>query len=212
MPQNIEYYQARPRLEIKDCVVVVRDLQHQFIASNLAFSHYSSRSPEQLVGLSDSHMPWKSAAHLFIANDLDTLCGEESIIIEHYPHLDNAMLITKKSVVYSDGLAAGVLSMGLPFNGQYVNSILQTIDSETQRTFRNKKLKKSEYLILYLLSQGHKHSKIITASKLTASNYDFYVSQLKIKLGVNTTNQLIVMAYKEGLNVALPDSYIKDTK
>lgn len=212
MPQDIEYYQAHPRLDIDGCVVVVRDLQHKFIASNLEFSQLSRRSPEQLVGLSDSQMPWKGAAHLFIANDLVTLCGGEDIIIERYPHLDDAILITKKTIVYGDRIAAGVISVGLFFSGQYANKVLQTLQAITKVTFRKKNLTKQEYLVLYLLTQGFKRSKIIEVGGFTASNYDFYVSQLKKKLGVDTTNQLIVMAYKVGANVALPGVYIEDTK
>lgn len=209
----MEYYRAHPVLDTTGCVITIKDIQHKFVSSNADFSAYSTIPAKQLTGLTDQDMPWKRNAGTFIANDINTLYGEDDIIIEEYPYLKKSLLITKKVTVFDNaGLPAGILSLGLPFDGKYLDRFRKRLDQITEPLDRIPKLTKGEYLVLYLLAQGFKRKKIIDSGNISETNYDAYIKRLKKKLQVNTTNELIIKAYKIGADRRLPNNYPYETQ
>lgn len=202
---TIEFYANNPVIEHVPGILLVKDLQHRFIASNASFEEFSGFSPRQLVGLSDFDMPWSKHADIYISHEKDVLAGHDYSVIEPLPGLKRVNLATKKCIIYDrHGVPSGIIATSVPFEPT-VELYSPTLKGDIIRIADcGLGLTKTESIVLYLMLKGLKRSDVASRAQISASSYDFHVRNLKIKLKVSSTSEIIAAAYAQGLNDIIP--------
>lgn len=98
--------------------MLVKNLNHEFIASNAVFRNYSGFDPKSLVGLNDDYMPWAENKEIYINYERDILTGMDSNVIEPLSGVIKISLFTNKKVIYSkNGMPSGTIATAIVFNG-----------------------------------------------------------------------------------------------
>jgi len=200
MMKTLEDFQQSPIIDITHSIIVVKDLSYRFVAASYGYAHYVNLPMNALFGLSDKDMPWQSQATDFIEHDIDVLCGDPDKSIQvHYLnepcYHSHPFLLSEKTPLFdTSGVMAGTYTHLLPLT----ESDRKTINSQPS-LHRVEKLSKKEYLILSMLVMGHKRNTILAKCKISISTYDFHIKNLKKKIGVATTHELIICAVKQDL-------------
>ncbi len=200
MMKTLEDFKQSPIITLTQSLIVVKDLSHRFVAASYGYAHYVKLPMDTLFGLSDKDMPWQSQAKDFIEHDIDVLCGDNDKTLQiHFfnePHnLSLPILLSEKTPLFdAKGLLAGTYTNLLPLTGVDFKTM-----SSQQPLNQIEKLSKKEYLILSMLVMGHKRNAILARCKISISTYDFHIKNLKKKIGVATTHELIICAVKQDL-------------
>lgn len=205
MDNTIEFYLKNPIIKHDVGILLVKDSQHRFVASNREFSAFSGLQPEKLIGLSDLDMPWSEQAKIYISHEKDILSGLSYNVIEPLPGIKRANLVTQKKIIYDrTGMPQGTIATALPLemdidfcNLSGTSHILRVADYGMNLT-------KKESLVLYYFIKGFQRSQIANLAKIGTSSYDFHISNIKKKFGVDSTSKLRDVAYSKGLQDIIP--------
>ncbi len=205
MDNTIEFYLKNPIIKHDVGILLVKDIQHRFVASNSGFSIFSGLPPENLIGLSDFDMPWSEQAKIYILHEKDILSGLSYNVIEPLLGIKRANLVTQKKIIYDrTGLPKGTIATALPLdmdidfcNLSGTSDILRVADYGMNLT-------KKESLVLYYFIKGFQRNQIASLAKISTSAFDFHISNIKGKFCVNTTNELKDAAYSRGLQDIIP--------
>jgi hypothetical protein len=106
MYNTIEFYLKNPIIKHDVGILLVKDIQHRFVASNSGFSIFSGLPPENLIGLSDFDMPWSEQAKIYISHEKDILSGLSYNVIEPLLGIKRANLVTQKKIIYDQAIFA----------------------------------------------------------------------------------------------------------
>lgn len=194
-PLSIEYWRANPIIPWDCGILLVKDNQHRYIASNKNFQLYSGINPEELVGLTDVDMPWKEDADIYKFHEKNTMAGIENSVVEFLNGIKKTRLLTTRRIVYN--------SKGIP-SGLFVTSVVIHSDviffNMTRGKYykNNVKLTKSETKVLCFLLQGGTRSSASLKLGVSIKSYDHHLHNLKIKFSVDSVNQLILLLCKSG--------------
>ncbi|MDR5020239.1 helix-turn-helix transcriptional regulator [Yersinia rochesterensis] len=203
-PLSIEYWKANPLIPWECGILLVKDIQHRYVASTHNFRLFSGVTHEELVGLSDLDMPWKEDADIYISHGNDTLAGMTHPVIETLNGLLKVNLLTKRNVIHDkNGMPAGTLSCSIEINNDIkLLNINNVMNSKVNVNKVN--LTKSEIKILALLFEGLGSEAISLKIGISKESYYFHVHNLKRKFKVNSVNELILSLYRNGFNNVLP--------
>lgn len=193
--KTIEHYRTHPLIDFNAYPVWVKDLNHQFVASNQLFSTLCGIAPDSLVGMSDIEMPWKKDADKFVDHDIAILCGDNSIGTYQY-NLNTYFISLKSLIVDKAGLNAGTLTLGVPLTQDNLDEIAQSRPPIKKRI---PKLSKMEYQVLYLAITGYKREQIAKKCNIAPSTYDSHIKTLKKKFKVKNVHELIISAVQRGI-------------
>lgn len=161
MDNTIEFYLKNPIIKHDLGILLIKDMQHRFIASNNGFSSFSGLPPEKLIGLSDLDMPWGEQANIYISHEKDILSGLSYNVIEPLSGVKRVNLITQKKIIYDrTGTPQGTIATALPLdvhidfcNLSGTSNILRVADYGMNLT-------KKESLVLYYLIKGFQRSRV----------------------------------------------------
>ncbi|WP_313683263.1 hypothetical protein [Pantoea sp.] len=72
-----EWFCDHPIIHWGTGIMLVKNSNHEFIASNSVFSNHSGYTPKSLIGLNDEDMPWAENKDIYINHEKDILSGLE---------------------------------------------------------------------------------------------------------------------------------------
>ncbi len=61
-----EWFCDHPIIHWNNGIMLVKNSNHEFVASNSIFSNYSGYNPQSLIGLNDDDMPWAENKDIYI--------------------------------------------------------------------------------------------------------------------------------------------------
>ena len=187
-------------------LMLVKNLNHQFVASNSTFTNYSGYHPKEIVGLSDNDMPWAEHKSIYIGHEKDIISGLDYSVIEPLSGLIKANLLTKKKVIYSkDGSPAGIIATAIVFNGfvEYGNLAGSAVKMKVS-DYSGYYLTAHESKLLYFLLKGFSRKKVSELAGVSTSSYDFHVRNIKLKFNVETMDELVFICYEKGFHDFIP--------
>ena len=190
--KTIEYYQQHPIIDPHTCgcLIVVKDLEHRFVASNPDVEVYSGVPPLELVGQQDRDMPWKENTTKLIDQDLLALCDDTD-----QPHhkifcFKNIIFHSQTTVIYN---LAGDKAGTITTSAHLPNSIYQNYHSTCiNSTAKKYQLSGAETNILDLIDRGYTRKEIIRLCNISLTTYKTCVKNLKIKLRIKPVHELIL--------------------
>lgn len=201
-----EWFCDHPVIFWNSGIMLVKDLEHRFIASNTIFSDFSGFSPKNIVGLSDEDMPWANSKDIYIGHENDIISGLDYSVIEPLDGIVKANLITKKSLIYNKrGLPSGTIANAVVFNGviEYGNLAGTAVKMKVS-DFSGYNLTASETKVLYFILKGFSRSKVAELALVSTSSYDFHVRNIKEKFGASTIDDVVFTCYKLGFHELIP--------
>ena len=189
---TIEYYIDNPVIPASGGIVLVKDMEHRFVASNTVFSQFSGICPKKLPGLSDYDMPWAEQSGIYISHEKAILAGQKYKVIEPLIGCSKSLIYTSKKVIYDlSGRPAGTAAMALVLDGDIdFNNITGASKIKRAMTYGEYKISPMEVKLLYFLLQGFSRSKISTLLNIRTSTYDGYLRNIKIAFGVSSVTEL----------------------
>ncbi|MFK0666699.1 LuxR C-terminal-related transcriptional regulator [Aeromonas salmonicida] len=205
MDNTIEFYLKNPIIKHDVGILLVKDSQHRFVASNNAFSVFSGVPPEKLIGLNDYDMPWHEQANIYVSHEKDILSGLNYSVIEPLPGLKKVNLVTQKSIIYDlHGIPQGTIATAIPLNAEIEFSNLSGRSDVIRVADYGLGLTKLESLVLYYVLKGHKRADVAEKLNISTSSFDFHMRNLKRKFLVDSTDKVKIAAYKMGLQDIMP--------
>lgn len=201
-----EYFSDNPVIHWESGILLIKDLKHRFIASNITFSQYSGYDPKSIIGLSDEDMPWAQNKDIYIGHEKDIISGLEYSVIEPLNGMIKSNLHTTKSVIYSKkGRPSGTIATAIVFNGEieYGNLSGTAIQMKVS-SYPGYLLTNCECKVLYLLLKGFSRRKISELAKISTSAYDFHLKNIKKKFETENVDDLISICYKNGFHEIVP--------
>ncbi|WP_145567715.1 helix-turn-helix transcriptional regulator [Yersinia mollaretii] len=187
-------------------IMLVKDLNHKFIASNNIFSLYSGRKPKDIIGLNDEDMPWAESKNIYINHEKDILSGQDYSVIEPLNGIAKINLLTKKKVIYSKaGVPAGTIATANIFNGNVEYGNLSGNAGKVKiSSYPGFELTTSESKVLYFLLKGFSRRRVAELSDISVDAYDFHLKNLKMKFKVSNLDDLIFICYERGFHDLIP--------
>lgn len=201
-----EWFCDHPVIRWDAGIMLVKNLNHQFVASNAVFSNYSGYKPKDIIGLNDEDMPWAKNKDIYINHEKDVISGLEYSVIEPLSGIIKANLLTKKKVIFSkNGIPSGVIATAIVFNGciEYGNLAGSAVKMKVS-DYSGYFLTAFESRILYFLLKGFSRRKTSELAGVSTSSYDFHVRNIKAKFDVETIDQLVFICYEKGFHDLIP--------
>lgn len=201
-----EWFCDHPVIRWDAGIMLVKNLNHQFVASNSVFSNYSGYKPTDIIGLNDEDMPWANNKEIYINHEKDVISGLDYSVIEPLEGVIKNNLLTKKEVIFSKrGIPSGIIATAIVFNGciEYGNLAGTALKMKVS-DYSGYLLTTSELKVLYFLLKGFSRRKISDLAGISTSSYDFHVRNIKIKFNVDTIDQLVFICYEKGFHELIP--------
>lgn len=207
---EFEYFLDNPLIPWDYGVVLIKDKNHKFIASNLTFSKFSGIHPYDLVGQSDHDMVWNELSHIYINHEKDILAGHHYSVIEPLAGLEYANLLTKKDVIFNKkGIPSGTAASAIIFNKKIEYANLSGRSSSVKVSdYFGYTLTRTESIVLYYLLKGFSRGKIAELSNITKSSYDFHIRNIKQKFNVSSVDDVVFICYNNNLHDVVPFSVL----
>jgi len=196
-------------------ICFIKDRQSKYIWVNPTGLAISGLNMQDIVGRDDYDLPWYSVAGKFIAQDKKAMEGCIQYTLERRisadgPHHNIIML--KKSVYLSQSKAAiGSLAIGFELNfnnhnqylsymnlyGFQLDSYLSLENSSTKEfVFGDLKFSRRQAQILGYILRGYSALMIAEQLQLSKRTVEFYINNIKDKLGCNKRTEIIELAYR----------------
>ena len=203
---TIEFYHSNPLINAGPGIVLVKDINHAFIASNPFFSKFSGIQPNYLQGLNDLDMPWAEQSDLYISHENEVLSGESYSVIEPLDGLARSVLYTAKEVILDQyGNPAGTRAMAMQLNHPVdFENIISVSKTKKVASYGDYKLSQMETKVLYLLLHGIRRAKIAEKLNTSVVSIDTYLRRIRIKLGVSSNVTLIEKCVFLGFHETFP--------
>lgn len=195
-----------PIIHWNNGIMLVKNSNHEFIASNSIFSNYSGYNPKSLVGLNDEDMPWAENKDIYIKHEKDILSGLEYNVIEPLRGVVKTCLFTSKKVIYSkSGKPSGTIATAIVFNGSVeFGNLAGTAANMRVCDYSGFNLTVFESRVLFYLLKGFSRRKISELAGISTSSHDFHLMNIKEKFRVDTRDQLVFFCYQHGLHEFMP--------
>ncbi|WP_137297158.1 LuxR C-terminal-related transcriptional regulator [Psychromonas sp. SP041] len=206
MQDTIEKYKANPFIDFNFDILIVKDNNHKFVASNTIFSKLSGVSQKKLIGLSDYDLPWAHECEKYRKHEKDIIAGLDYPVIESLNGTSNVHLFTRKTRIYDAfGHISGTIANASIHNKhiQYSN-LGGASESLVVGGYGDYKLTKTEAKVLYYFIKGYKRQKISIKLQFSQHTYDFHIRNIKNKFKVDTTQELLILCYQLGFENIYP--------
>lgn len=204
---SIEKFLSNPLITIDCGIILVKDIKHRFIASNVVFSRFAGKKTESLIGLNDYDMPWADNASIYVNHEKDILRGDSYSVIEPLNGTRPVNLITTKKVVYdAAGKPAGTIATAVEIT-QNINFFNLAGKSESIKVCNygeKYNLTAMESKIMYFLLKGLKRAAIAESTGVSLKSVDFHLTNIKKKFRAESTKELVILAYQKGYQDILP--------
>lgn len=209
---NIEFYHSNPLIDWGFGIVLVKDLNHRFVASNINFMQFSGVDPQSLVGLSDLDMPWAEYADIYKEHEADILSGHNYSVLEPLMGVDKANLLTCKKVIFNkQGIPSGTIATALIYNKSIEYGHLGGEAGKLKiQDYKGMGLTPKESKVLYFILKGFSRTKVAELSGMSTSSYDFHIKNIKLKFCVDNIDDLIYECYVKGLHEIVPFRLLLD--
>lgn len=201
-----DYYLDNPIIHWNRGILLVKDLQHRFVASNYNFKSFSGLTPTELIGLSDENMPWCETQEIYINHEKDILSGNNYSVIEPLNGLRKVNLFTQKDIIYNrQGIPSGTAATATIFSQclEYGN-LEGTARTLKVSNFSEYNLTATEAKVLYFLLKGFKRFRVSELAEISTSSFDFHVKNIKNKFSVETIDALIDFCYHNRIHDLFP--------
>lgn len=203
---TIENYMQNPHIRFGSGILLVKDINHSFVASNDVFSNFSGIAPEKLQGLTDLDMPWSEQSELYMNHERAILSGESYSVIEPLNGRTRSIIHTSKEIIYDkQGRPAGTLAMALLVNNPVeFESIASISQIKRVSTYGDYKLSLTEVKVLYFLLHGLKRGSIADKLNISSTSVDTYMRRIRIKFAVSSNVTLIEKCIFNGFHEIFP--------
>jgi PAS domain-containing protein len=130
--KTMAWFRKNPVLpSFEGLLLAAKGLDNRFVSVNAEFAELAGLSPLEMIGKSDSDMPWADKAASYVHFENDILAGKQYSAIEtllraENPHAEtpeNLRLLTVKSIIYENGQKAGVLIKAVVISSWIYNLI-----------------------------------------------------------------------------------------
>lgn len=203
----IEKFLLNPVITIDCGIILVKDIQHRFIASNGVFSRLAGKKTDELIGLNDVDMPWADSADIYVSHEKDILRGDNYSVVEPLNGTTPVNLMTTKKVIYdAAGNPAGIIATAVEIT-QNINFFNLAGKSESIKIcdYGDKyNLTAMESKVMYFLLKGLKRAAIAENTGVSLKSVDFHLTNLKKKFMADNTTELVILAYQKGYQNILP--------
>lgn len=204
---SIEKFLLNPVITIDCGIILVKDIQHRFIASNGVFSRLAGKKTDELIGLNDVDMPWADSADIYVSHEKDILRGDNYSVVEPLNGTTPVNLMTTKKVIYdAAGNPAGTIATAVEIT-QNINFFNLAGKSESIKIcdYGDKyNLTAMESKVMYFLLKGLKRAAIADNTGISLKSVDFHLTNLKKKFMADNTTELVILAYQKGYQNILP--------
>lgn len=204
---SIEKFLLNPIITIDCGIILVKDIQHRFIASNGVFSRLAGKKTDELIGLNDVDMPWADSADIYVSHEKDILRGDNYSVVEPLNGTTPVNLMTTKKVIYdAAGNPAGTIATAVEIT-QNINFFNLAGKSESIKIcdYGDKyNLTAMESKVMYFLLKGLKRAAIAENTGVSLKSVDFHLTNLKKKFMADNTTELVILAYQKGYQNILP--------
>lgn len=203
---TIESYVDKPLIHAGGGIILVKDLNHRFVASNTVFSRFSGVHPYKLQGLNDFDMPWAERRDIYTNHENAILSGENYNVLEPLPGVIKAFLHTSKEIIYDkNGHPAGTLATAIIMNGAFDFSNIAGISKFMKVTpYQGVNLTANEAKVLFFILKGMKRKRIADVMNMSLTNYDYYLRSIKFKFHTNSIVNLIEICIERGYHENFP--------
>jgi DNA-binding CsgD family transcriptional regulator len=203
---TIDIYAEQPLIHAGGGIVLVKDLNHRFVASNMMFSRFSGVHPYELQGLSDSDMPWADRRDIYINHEDAILSGETYNVLEPLSGVIKAFLHTSKKIIYDrNGFPAGTTATAIIMNGTVdFSNITGTAKLIKVSPYQGVNLTANEAKVLFFVLKGMKRRKIAEVMNMSLANYDYYLRNIKLKFHTDSIIKLIEICIERGYHENYP--------
>ncbi|BEM75254.1 hypothetical protein SME36J_46770 [Serratia marcescens] len=203
---TIESYMDKPLIHAGGGIILVKDLNHRFVASNAVFSRFSGVHPYKLQGLNDFDMPWADRRDIYTNHENAILSGERYNVLEPLPGVIKAFLHTSKEIIYdANGYPAGTLATAIIMNGVFdFSNITGTSKLMKVSPYQGVNLTANEAKVLFFILKGIKRKRISDMLNITPANYDYYLRNIKFKFHTGSTVDLIEVCIERGYHENFP--------
>lgn len=207
---NMEWFTQHPVIQWEAGILLVKDLAHRFVASNLTFQTYSGFLAKHLVGLSDEDMPWAENKDIYINHEKDILRGMDYSVVEPLKGLVKVNLLTHKRVIYTKtGHPAGTIATAIVFNSCVEYAHLSGNANRMKLTqYPGYNLTPTESRVLYFLLKGFSRRKVAEYAGISTVSYDFHLRNLKKKFQAETVDRLIAICFEKDFHEIIPCQFM----
>ncbi|WP_108652013.1 helix-turn-helix transcriptional regulator [Dongshaea marina] len=205
--KDLEFYLDNPIIDFDVGILVVKDLEHRFIASNHKLTDYSGLHPEQLVGLRDLDMPWQDMAQIYTDHEKDILAGKQYQVIEPLQGLKSTNLLTRKVLLYDQhGKPAGTALNAMELNSDIEFAHLGGHSSNFKVCGYGAQynLTPMESKVFYHFIKGRKRARVAELLGISTSSFDFHIRNIKHKFQVDSNQDLRYLAYQNKFEDIFP--------
>lgn len=165
-----------------DCgIILVKDIKHRFIASNVVFSRLAGKKTESLIGLNDFDMPWADSASIYVNHEKDILRGDNYSVIEPLNGTTSVNLMTTKKVIHdAAGNPAGTIATAVEItrNINFFNLAGKSESIKVCNYGEMYNLTAMESKIMYFLLKGLKRAAISESAGVSVKSVDFHLARL----------------------------------
>ncbi|CDG22334.1 conserved protein of unknown function [Xenorhabdus poinarii G6] len=203
---SFEWFCDNPFIPWNTGIMLVKNYNHEFVASNSVFSKYSGYSPKSLIGLNDDDMPWAENKDIYINHEKDIIAGLEYSVIEPLSGIVKTSLFTDKKVIYSkNGIPSGTIATAIILNRAVeFGNLAGTATNMKISDYSGYNLTSSESKVLFFLLKGFSRQKISELAGISTSSHDFHLINIKKKFKVDTRDQLVFSCYEKGFHEFMP--------
>ncbi|MBL0941549.1 MAG: helix-turn-helix transcriptional regulator [Alphaproteobacteria bacterium] len=205
-----------------------RDLNNNFLGGNLMVAKLAGlRSSRKLEGLSDFNAPWSKFAESYKQQDYDAYNGLIYKQLDPVMSADGFKVLTATKGPYYDknGDVAAIVGLGVELTGKDIIEIAHLIDSETPFSQGKsiiisnqnyvyakceKKLTQRELECMFYLMRGRSYKRIAKILNISPRTVEEYITNVKLKFGCNTKDELIEIAHKYEFTRFIPESLVND--
>lgn len=202
----LEYYLDNPVIQWNRGILLVKDAQHRFVASNHNFKSFSGYSPTELIGLSDMDMPWAESKDIYLKHERDILSGSHYSVIEPLDGIKKVNLFTQKDIICNNqGEIAGTAATAAIFNQNLEYGNLEGMSKTLKvSNFSEYNLTATEARVLYFILKGFKRFRVSELAGISTSSFDFHMKNIKAKFHVETIDSLIDHCYQNRIHDLFP--------
>ena len=201
-----EWFCDNPVIHWNAGIMLVKNLKHEFVASNSVFSNYSGFDSESLIGLDDNDMPWMENKNIYINHEKAILAGHNYNVIEPLNGVIRTFLFTNKKVIYSKrGLPSGTIATAIAFNGAVeFGNLAGTATNMKVCDYAGFNLTLTESKVLFFLLKGFSRRKVSELAGVSTCSHDFHLMNIKKKFKVSTRDQLVSFCYESHFHEVIP--------
>lgn len=196
----------------ENCCVFAKDKANRYILANENLAEAAGMdSPEQMVGKTDYDLIWRDQAEVFREGDNGTLAGNpftNKQEVQVQPCGIRHILTTKNILLADNGKTKGIIGYYTDITGKALVKRTGVFDKIKNRiylegVFSGAYLTYREAVTLYYSILGYTNKRIANATKVSLKTIEYHKKNLKHKLQVNSSGEMVNCAISTGLATTL---------